>query len=583
MSNVYKEYENKRKEHTDEIVEHIRNGGNVVIVAGPGTGKTHLFKEIVKNFQLDSGKKILVLSFINALVDDLKREFCQDKEVEVRTLHSFAKKVLGDSVPTTEPMLSKIIAEDFLIYKGQAYKEKKIKKETEDIETLFNTMEIELPQNKEIKKFYEKRKNFYNRVSFNDMAYSLVSYLKQNPNEIPNEYALLIIDEFQDFCPLEAELVNLLSQKTKSTIIVGDDDQIVYNKATPELLRKKYLSLDTKYKSFTLPFCGRCTKCIVNFINKVVENARNGGKLEGRIDKEYKYFKSKEKDQVSQQYPEVICKYYLNDNQIPTNIHSRIQEICRHERPDNETFMVIVPIKNKIEKIKDSLVKFGYKNVLVKEMKKYDDLTYGVGILLNSNNGVDNFGWRLVISEKNSENLKEIVKNSIDDPSKHIFDYCPEFKKECKQILTLLRKLVKTKKPCLTEEKFKLLKTGEKEKWKSFSNKDISALITFCNSNLEIDWLNILMTDLQNVTEFLEGVKDQQNLFTDVKIILTTPQSSKGLSANHVFITDCTSQVMFKKEENKEICTLLVAISRAEKSLTIFTKEEFTPSILPTI
>ena len=39
---------------------------------------------------------------------------------------------------------------------------------------------------------------------------------------------LLIIDEFQDFNPTERELINLLSTHAKDSIILGDDDQCIY-------------------------------------------------------------------------------------------------------------------------------------------------------------------------------------------------------------------------------------------------------------------------------------------------------------------------------------------------------------------
>ena len=41
-----------------------------IVVAGPGTGKTFLFKELLK----EQNKKALTLTFINSLVDDLSLE-----------------------------------------------------------------------------------------------------------------------------------------------------------------------------------------------------------------------------------------------------------------------------------------------------------------------------------------------------------------------------------------------------------------------------------------------------------------------------------------------------------------------------
>ena len=59
-----------------------------VLVAGPGTGKTYLFKKI-----LEGTKVSLTLTFVNSLVEDLSLELYGLSEV--RTLHSFARSILG--------------------------------------------------------------------------------------------------------------------------------------------------------------------------------------------------------------------------------------------------------------------------------------------------------------------------------------------------------------------------------------------------------------------------------------------------------------------------------------------------------
>src|ERR1700722_14949739 len=60
-----------------------------VVVAGPGTGKTHLFKKV-----LEGKRSALTLSFINALIDDLALDLYGASEV--RTLHSYDDQALYD-------------------------------------------------------------------------------------------------------------------------------------------------------------------------------------------------------------------------------------------------------------------------------------------------------------------------------------------------------------------------------------------------------------------------------------------------------------------------------------------------------
>jgi len=66
----------------------ISKSNKKIIVAGPGTGKTYLFKKILK------GKNnTLTLTFVNALVEDLSLELCGISEVKVLRL-AFSKKIL---------------------------------------------------------------------------------------------------------------------------------------------------------------------------------------------------------------------------------------------------------------------------------------------------------------------------------------------------------------------------------------------------------------------------------------------------------------------------------------------------------
>ena len=90
------EYEKHAQERT-ALTEVILNSDarKKLILAGPGTGKSFLFQQICKEKVGAGGGKILALSFINELVDDLSRDLHQ--LAEVKTLHSFAlNRIPGD-------------------------------------------------------------------------------------------------------------------------------------------------------------------------------------------------------------------------------------------------------------------------------------------------------------------------------------------------------------------------------------------------------------------------------------------------------------------------------------------------------
>ena len=136
--------------------------------------------------------------------------------------------------------------------------------------------------------FYLKRGDYYDAVSFNDSVYRLYKQLSSEPGIIPT-FNQILIDEFQDFNPLEVAFINELESKG-NILIVGDDDQSVYEGrcASPIHLRAKYFS--GEYEKFELPFCGRCPEVIVNAANALIYNAEETGHLLGRINKRFECY-----------------------------------------------------------------------------------------------------------------------------------------------------------------------------------------------------------------------------------------------------------------------------------------------------
>lgn len=93
-----------------------------IIIAGPGTGKSYLFSMICQEIQKKCRGKVLVMSFINELVDDLKRELYLYKKVEVKTLHSFALAQFPKNTRKIYLKTEAIIEEDYKVITGKEVK-----------------------------------------------------------------------------------------------------------------------------------------------------------------------------------------------------------------------------------------------------------------------------------------------------------------------------------------------------------------------------------------------------------------------------------------------------------------------------
>ena len=256
-------------------------------MAGPGTGKTHLFKEV-----LNGKSNTLTLTFVNALVEDLSLELCGLSDV--KTLHSFARselaKVLKKDV-NLFPKLQKIVQGDAKIILGRDI----------DFDHIFHNRE---DTNQDID-FYKKRKDYYDHYGYSDVIFAIVKAFESKEDRIP-AYEQVVVDEFQDFNKLEVSLIELLAKKSP-VLLAGDDDQALYafKSSSPDHIRQKHGDTCPEYAPFNLPFCSRCTRVIVESTNDLITTAKQNGCLANRIDKPYNYFEDEKKDKESDQNPKL--------------------------------------------------------------------------------------------------------------------------------------------------------------------------------------------------------------------------------------------------------------------------------------
>jgi len=98
---------------------------------------------------------------------------------------------------------------------------------------------------------------FYNAAGFADLILRAKDALAENP--ALNEHRFFIFDEYQDFNTAEENLLERITYAAKATLIVGDDDQVLYEtlkSGKASLIRAIYRATDSV--NATLPFCSRC-------------------------------------------------------------------------------------------------------------------------------------------------------------------------------------------------------------------------------------------------------------------------------------------------------------------------------------
>ncbi len=505
-----------RDDYVQKIVK--SDASKKLIVAGPGTGKTHTFKQILYG---KDPKKNLVMTFINKLTDDLKCDL--HKWAKVMTFHKYSLWILKRIMPDwiTYPQVIDLICYDLRI-------------KADNVKNLFHNM---ISDDVRIK-CYLTRSSYYRALSFNDAIYRVVTQLKLK-NELPI-YENILIDEFQDFSILEVELIKQL-ENHGNIIIVGDDDQAVYQgKSEPgRLIKEFYKSGD--YEIFELPYCNRCPKVIVDIVNEIIFKAVKKGHLKDRIHKPFTAFEIGN-EILNSYYPKInvykmksldALSYYL-PNLLKIIIDKEIDDF--NAKDSNDPIALVIGGRHFLREIDAELStllpdRYLYKKTEIFCYHLYDAYKY----LLEET--YSNLGWRIIMEIDIFEprEKRRIIKKSLDNID--LEDLLPkEYIKKHKLALDYFSVLYKTKQNDLNAETNLKLLIGDCE---------TCYIIDKCVENEESD-----------------SCSDK------IPILLTSFQGCKGLAADYVFIIGFNNGVIPYRSnmiKDIEICELIVALTRTRK------------------
>lgn len=501
-----------------------------IIVAGAGTGKTYTFSEILK---LNPKGANIAMTFIRLLRNDMEGSL--GAIAEVRTFHEFCKKILHERRGGffLYPKLTDIVVEDsqHLNVKCGKFDDK------------FQTLD---ESGNEIS-FYLSRGDYYNTVAFNDSVYRMWRELQKDPDILSN-FDQILIDEFQDFNPLEVAFIDELEKKG-NILIVGDDDQAVYDSrfSTPHHLRKKFQSGD--YQTFELPFCSRCTEVIVNATNSLLKAVQEAGGLIDRVPKRYECF-IELKDAENTKYPHITTAQITTMSTVVKFIRNKITEISAAEIAesweDGKAYptVLIVGARQYLNPVFKNLKKH-FANITFKQSEK-NETTVCDGYDFLSHNINSNLGWRIIIDFliKNDE-IKTIIEKTVE--GKPMIELLPkEFVEHQTKIISIIAKFNKK-----GEDNDLLLAELEK-------------LID------EKTFTEIKARFLP--AEVVEIIPDH----TQPSILLTSYQGCKGMSAGFVFIVGANNGIMPKNVRDVsdvEVCQFIVALTRTRKKCYILSED----------
>lgn len=301
--------------------------GPMLVLAGPGSGKTTVITERVRYLIEECGVhpgNILVITFTKAAAEEMKERYeakagMGKGTVNFGTFHAVFFKILRFAYNYEA---SNILKEDerykILREIACAYMQQEITDEKEFVEAVSG--EISRVKNerfalesyyssncpdevfREIYTEYDRLLRKENKVDFDDMQLLCYELLSKRPDILKQwqqKYTYVLIDEFQDINRVQYDTVRLLAAPENNLFIVGDDDQSIYRfrGARPELMLH-FTEDYTDAKQVTLLCNFRSTAPIVQAALRVVGNNKK------RFEKAL-YAKEEQGDAIEyRQYPE---------------------------------------------------------------------------------------------------------------------------------------------------------------------------------------------------------------------------------------------------------------------------------------
>ena len=310
----------------------------LLVIAGPGTGKTRVIIERVKHLVKNGldPSEILCLTFSDKATVEMEERLSKQidiSDMKIRTFHSFAHEILDENVLESgvgisggvtsraselvwalnnidkfgfknidlgndpfrilESMIdgimtfkNEIVTPDELgKFLENKLKDEKIQNDPEQLAILEQLQDFQ-KMYAELQKFLRKNR----LVDFDDMV-MLAAQLLRNKKLILNKYhkkfKYILVDEFQDTNYAQFELVKLLTSSGNVTV-VGDEDQSIYRfqgayNSVFDDFRQTYKG---KVKQVVLTQNYRSTKNIINLASKLLKNVPNRAQKQLTTDNE---------------------------------------------------------------------------------------------------------------------------------------------------------------------------------------------------------------------------------------------------------------------------------------------------------
>jgi superfamily I DNA/RNA helicase len=211
--------------------------GPLLVVAGPGTGKTlTIVRRIARLIQQGvKPESILAVTFTNRAAREMRERThallgSNAERIFIGTFHLLGLRIIRESRGGEFLLYNREDQIEILksLKKGSA---KKAQRAAEDISRIKNFLEVPKAETKRLYESYQEALKKKNAFDFDDLIRIPIDLLENGEfvSAYRDRFKHIIGDEYQDINPAQYRLLKLLAGSTGNVCAVGDSDQAIYN------------------------------------------------------------------------------------------------------------------------------------------------------------------------------------------------------------------------------------------------------------------------------------------------------------------------------------------------------------------